>query len=328
MSIPCPPAPSYIRDRGISDCEYLQMRPSVQESIKESVIRSSHNFENLLTNNPEGYYKIGGIGDMNTPMRMFGTHHMGRSVLSQSSAQRFNNGPKSVKPSSAGSYGSTGSNSFIGDLWTAQVITYWLTDGAAFKEAQDGKQVGLITSKGFSPSNLAPLIAKMDANGVVAEDLRSLLNPTGNRSTLFLLGPDGMFGPAAESIIEEFVGTDKLFGKTVPAGKARLALGRLASNIMTPKIQAALDKRLAGNPPPPREETELTPCNQLSNTAKAARSDCPTPPNVEPPQPVIEVVEDEVVESASDDNTMLLLGFGAAAVAILGVAVYVKRKKA
>jgi hypothetical protein len=201
---------------------------------------------------------------------------IGRSELSQSAAARYNGGSKSVKPSSAGTYGNTKSSSFINDLWTAQVLAYWVTDGNAFTEARDGGQVGrVLASKGFSPSNISPLVAKMNSNGALPANLISTFNPSGNTNPKFLLGPDGMFGPAAESIVEEWAGTNKLFGKTISDAKARMALDRLAANIKTPKIDAARAKRAAGTPPASREVAARTPCNQLSDTAAAARKDCP-----------------------------------------------------
>jgi len=196
---------------------------------------------------------------------------LGRSVLSTSAAQDYNRGSKSVKPSSVGTYNSTTSQSFINDLWTAQVLAYWVTDGGAFQEAIDGGQVGLVTKRGHNPNDPSPL--RINSNGIATTDLKSILNPKGNNSSTFVLGPDGMFGPAAESIIEEWAGTGKLFGKSL-SGNATKALNRLAQNVKTRKIDAARAKRAQGQTVPPRRQAAKTPCSQLSDVAKAARKDC------------------------------------------------------
>ena len=305
MTQPCPPAPNYARRFGIADCQYSQLTPYQKQRMHQSHMESLQH--SSTTRNPNGYYKIGGYAMQ--PSHIFGlsgTSHscncptmgsarlygmartnphcavhgvarsnplfgLGRSELSLSKAQKYNGGGASVKPSSTGSYGSTTSQSFIDDLWTAQVLAYWVTNGGAFQEAIDGGQVGLVTKRGHNPNDPSPL--NINSNGIATKNLKSILNPQGNNSSTFVLGPDGMFGPAAESIIEEWAGTGKLFGKSL-SGNATKALNRLAQNIKTPKIDAARAKRAQGQTVPPRKQAAKTPCSQLSDAGKAARKDC------------------------------------------------------
>jgi hypothetical protein len=261
---------------------------------------------------------------------------LGRSELSVSKAKNYNGGSKAVKPTSTGEYGSTKSEAFIKDLWTAQVLAYWVTDGNAFKEARDGGQVGLITQKGLNPSDPSPL--NITSNGIAMTDLRSLLNPKGNRSSTFVLGPDAMFGPAAESIIEEWAGTRKLFGKSL-SGKNTLALDRLAKNIKTPKIDAARAKRAAGQSVPSRTSAATTPCSQLSAKAQEARKDCVSPkksPSSSGSSKTSGGSKSTTKTAGGDtkapeeDNTLLYASIAGVSALVIGVGVvmYKKKKKA
>ena len=220
MTQPYPPAPNYARRFGISDCQYLQLTPYQKQRMHKAHMESLQH--SATTKNPNGYYKIGGY-DM-TPNHIFGISGMshscncpsmgstrlhgtvranphcavhgiarsnpvfglGRSVLSVSKAQKYNGGSTSVKPSSTGDYGSTTSQSFINDLWTAQVLAYWVTNGAAFREAVDGGQVGLVTKQGHSLNNPSPL--GINSNGIATTNLKSILNPKGNNSDDFVPG--------------------------------------------------------------------------------------------------------------------------------------------
>lgn len=260
-------------------------------------------------------------GHMGAAPRVYGMSHLGRSVLSTSAAADFNKGSKAVKPSSAGSYGSTSSNSFINDLWTAQVLSLWVTNGNAFS---DMGMSGIVTRNGHSPDNTAPL--GIGADGVATTNLKSLLNGS-NTSDLFVKGPDGMFGPAAESVIAEWAGTNKLFGKNL-SGNARIALDRLAANITTPKIKAARDAKAAGTPPASTTGPVKTPCNMLSDVARAARSDCPqvgggtvTPGPKPTPRPSPSPTPKTT--AAEGTNWLLYGGIAAAVLAAGGIGWYV-----
>lgn len=264
---------------------------------------------------------------MGAAPRVYGMHHLGRSVLSLSAAQSFNRG-SGVRPSSAGIYGNTSSDKFIKDLWTAQVLSLWVTNGSAYG---DMGMSGIVRANGHNPENVAPL--GLDAQGVATTNLKSILPSAGSSDTA-VKGPDGMFGPSAESIIAEWAGTRKLFGKSL-SGQATLALTRLANNIKTPSIDAANAKRLAGNPPPPKPVPVQTPCNQLSDVARAARADCPsvggstggvTGGSKTPPSPKKTPSRTESAEGG--DNTLLYAGIASVAVILGGVGyfIYSKRK--
>lgn len=375
MSIPCPPAPSYVRRFGISDCEYLQYTPIQRQRLHDAYMDSVESHS--LPKNGNGYFKIGGLdmtsntlygygdcGCRSNPMHIYGygdcgcrsnplygvarsnplygvarsnpVYGLGRSELSVSKAKNYNGGSKAVKPTSTGEYGSTKSEAFIKDLWTAQVLAYWVTDGNAFKEARDGGQVGLITQKGLNPSDPSPL--NITSNGIAMTDLRSLLNPKGNRSSTFVLGPDAMFGPAAESIIEEWAGTRKLFGKSL-SGKNTLALDRLAKNIKTPKIDAARAKRAAGQTVPSRTSAATTPCSQLSPKAQEARKDCVSPSGSKSSSGSSKTsggsksntkVAGGDSKAEEEDNTLLYASIAGVSALVIGVGVvmYKKKKKA
>ncbi len=354
MSMPCPPAPNYVRRSGLSDCEYMQMGQNKKQAFHKAYIDSLTPSDIPESNRKNNYFHIGGL-DMHTN-QIFGYNNcgcpsvvrpnpacsihgiarsnpvfgLGRSVLSVSDAASWNK-RKGVKPSSTGTYSSTQSDSFIKDLWTAQVLAYWVTDGGAFKEAVDGGQVGLIRQRNFNPSDPSPL--RLTSNGIAMTNLKSLLNPKGNNDSRFVLGPDGMFGPAAESIVEEWAGTGKLFGKSL-SGKNAMALNRLAQNIKTPKIDAARAKKAAGKSVPSRREAAVTPCSQLSPEAQKARKDCvvssgsgkgstPTKKQSDKTQ----TAGNESVAEDSDDNTMLIAGVAGASILLIGVGVMVYKKR-
>ena len=253
---------------------------------------------------------------------------LGRSILSLSEAQKFNGGNNSGKPSSTGTYESTSSQSFINDLWTAQVLAYWVTDGGAFQEAIDGGQVGLVTKRGHNPTDPSPL--KINSNGVATTDLKNILNPKGDNSSTFVLGPDGMFGPAAESIIEEWAGTGKLFGKSL-SGNATKALDRLAQNIKTTKIDAARAKRAQGQTVPPRTQAARTPCSQLSDAAKAARKDCTVSGGSKSSntgRSRSSVAEEKSPSSGEEgDNALMIAAAAGAGLLLIGAGVVIYKKK-
>jgi hypothetical protein len=276
----------------------------------------------------------GAHGHVHGMHHMGGMHHLGRSVLSVSAAKNYNRGAaagsKGVKPSSVGSYRSMESNAFINDLWTAQLLALWVTNGNAFPEMG---MSGVVTANGHNPADVAPL--GIGANGVATTNVKSLFRSLGS-DDLALKGPDGMFGEAADSVIAEWAGTGKLFGSSVPAGNAQIALNKLASQVVTPQIQRAKDLKAAGTPPAPKRSAAKTPCNELNPSARAARADCPpvggstgggtggtggktTPPKTTPNR----------TESAEDgDNTLLYAGIAGAAVLLGGVGyfLYSKRK--
>jgi len=356
MSMPCPPAPNYIREQGIADCDYLQATPFARQRMQAQFDQARRPYFDPNNNKT---YSIGGLpmqhphmgaaprvfglhghhGHMGAAPRVFGLHghhgHMGaaprvfglgRSVLDVSKAQNFNRGSNAIKPRSVGNYGNTSSDLFIKHLWTAQVIALWVTDGKVYRDYKGME--GIVTRNGHNPRDISKL--NIDSNGVARTDLRSLLNPSNDSSVTFVKGPDGMFGPGAESLIEEFAGTGKIFGvslPTPPSGRQPLevyaSLVMLGLNIDTPKITAARTKYEAGNPPPSRREPVKTPCGMLQDDARAARPDCP-PINggggggggKRPPKPVPKPPKKPA--QAAEEIDWLLWGSVAAGVCLIG----------
>ena len=374
MSMHCPPAPNYIRARGITDCEYLEMDPFVKRDLHEQFL-SRRDCSSPTPPTQNSTYSIGGfmmrhsnmgatprvygmgatprvygmgatprvygmgatprvygmgatprVYGMGATPRVYGMSHLGRTVLDVSKAQNYNRGGSSVKPSSVGSSGNTSSDSFIKDLWTAQVITLWVTDGKAFS---DMGMSGIVTKNGHSPSNLSPL--GIGADGIATTNLKSVL-PSAGSSDTGVKGPDGMFGPSAESVIAEFAGTGKVFGKPI-SGNATLALSRLAQNVTTPQIKAARDARAAGNPPAPKDAPAKTPCSQLNPDARASRPDCPQPSGVPvgggggKSTPTPKTPSAPPAKAAEGDNTLLYAGIAGLAVVLGGVGYYVYSQK-
>tara|TARA_B100001057_G_C22867963_1_gene957451 strand:- start:5888 stop:6646 length:759 start_codon:yes stop_codon:yes gene_type:complete len=179
--------------------------------------------------------------------------------------------------------GGTSSPEFIKDLWTAQALTYWLTDGMAYA---DYGQAEMVSNTGYDPSDPSPLqIVDFSGNAIYAlEDLRNLLNPTGNVDVHFVKGPDGMFGVSAESILAEYVRSGTIMGTPLPITGEGAVFERLTApfiGISTPLIEDARAERAAadaaGLAVVPETTPTPTPCNQLTPQARAARSDCPVP---------------------------------------------------
>ena len=348
MSTPCPPAPNYVRARGVTDCQSLQMGPSHQQRLFNQHNAESGQFKNLLSNNPEGYYMVVGGLDMlkgyaPTPPRVYG-RSLGRSVLPMNTAQRWNR-DTGIQPTHLGLYdgiGGTSSPEFIKDLWTAQALTYWLTDGMAYA---DYGQIGMVSGAGFNPRDPSPLqIIDSSGNVVYAlEDLRNLLNPTGNVDVHFVKGPDGLFGPSAESLLAEYVRSGTIMGQPLPSTGEDAVFARLTApgrGISTPKIEAARDERdaakAAGQVVVPETTPTPTPCNQLTPQARAARSDCSVPTSDR--DVILEDERDKVAPPKEDkpkgdakytSNTgqsYLVLGLGLVAAGVT-FAVYKKRQR-
>lgn len=135
---------------------------------------------------------------------------------------------------------------FIEDLFSAIAYAVWVTDqryNAAHKD-----QVGIIVSNGFNPSDVSPL--RPQANGKIFNfdgkyDLRGLLPRNPDPKATILLGPDGLFGNDADSVLAEIARTDKIFGKTIPP-QARPLFTRLLNGVSTDAIRQAKAKRASG----------------------------------------------------------------------------------
>ena len=149
---------------------------------------------------------------------------------------------------------------FITDLFSAIAYAVWLTD-QAYNELHSG-QKGIIESNGFNPSDVSPLRPQSDGRifnfrGPKSSeyDLTVVLknNPQGPDATI--LGPDGLFGNDADSVLAEVARTGKMFGRTIPQ-VAKPLFDRLGRGVSTTSIEQAKSAR-AKNP------------NQRSNTKSA-----------------------------------------------------------
>ena len=113
----CPPAPTYIRERGISDCDYLQKTPFQRDYLKRNYL--SNNVDLYSLKPSKNYYSIGEYPMRQNPscmsayVRSNPAHtgayirsnphcmsayvrsnpmHVGRSVLDMDAAKRYNTG--------------------------------------------------------------------------------------------------------------------------------------------------------------------------------------------------------------------------------------------
>jgi hypothetical protein len=243
-----PPAPDYVRSRVIPSATYVQISPFERVALRDQYNQELVEESLWQQRAPQdGYFNVAGLG---------------RSVMPNlAEAKNY--------PLKAAQFPQGLTSEVQKGLWTAQVLAFWLTDGVAYKQYKGME--GLVSASGHDPGDPS---AVLDANGYAKTDLRSLLNPKGQASAAdFVTGPDSIFGPELESVVEEYAGTGKLFGKQVPSA-AKPVLDRLLTQVSTPKIAAALSRARSGNPPAPKSGTALTPCSQLTASARAARKDC------------------------------------------------------
>lgn len=242
-----PPPPYYTRPQVIPSSEYVQRSPFEKQDLY-SEYQTQMGRDSFWQNS-------------RTPNSAFYISTLGRSVLPDLSvSQEFARAYGSQTPIDA---------DLQRALWTAQVLTFWLTDGFAYRR-YDGMQ-GLVSRMGLDPQNPSLVL---DENGFAITDLRSLLNPTTDKESIFFVkGPDSLFGPEMESVIEEYAGTRKLFGKAVPE-KSKPILENLITKFPTTKIRTANTLYLAGKPRASRVEPVETPCNMLLEDARLARKDC------------------------------------------------------
>jgi len=158
--------------------------------------------------------------------------------------------------------GETDAN-FITDLFSAIAYAVWLTD-QAYNERHSG-QKGIVAANGFNPADISPL--RPQADGRIFNfrgprsseyDLTVVLknNPQGPDATI--LGPDGLFGNDANSVLAEVARTGKMFGRPIPQ-EAKPLFDRLERGVSSNAIAQAKSAR-AANP------------NQRSNTQSAGYS--------------------------------------------------------
>lgn len=128
------------------------------------------------------------------------------------------------------------------DLWSAQVLTLWLTDargwGRNFPE-----QIGFITANGYNPQDVSPL--SPSSNGRVTNSLQTILKPVYMIGDGIIQGPDGIYGNGSDSMMAEYARTGKLFGANVPSN-VRAPLDRILNSITSNRIEEALQARSQG----------------------------------------------------------------------------------
>lgn len=128
------------------------------------------------------------------------------------------------------------------DLWTAQVLTLWLTDGRGWGR-NFPEQIGFITANGYNPQDVSPLSPK--SNGRVTNSLQTLLEPVYMIGDGIIQGPDGIYGNGSDSMMAEYARTGKLFGADVPSN-VRAPLDRILNSITSNRIEEALQARSQG----------------------------------------------------------------------------------
>lgn len=300
-----PPAPGYTRSRVIPSAAYIQLSPFEKVALRERYDSDVAEDSFWQDDHARGaYFKVAGLGRSVMPELDVAANYVSRDVT-------FPQGLTSDVQKA---------------LWTAQVLAFWLTDGVAYKQYRGME--GLVSANGHDPSNPS---AVLDPNGYAKADLRTLLNPkdhAGDRD--FVKGPDSIFGPELESVVVEYAGTGKLFGKPVPA-VSKPVMDKLLTQVSTPKISQALARAKSGSPPQPSAGTALTPCSALTSAARAARKDCGSGAD----RAAAEASQHRRVAESSlnsrapaetdSDNTLLYVGAAGLALAIGAAALLIRR---
>ena len=150
----CPPRPEIVRKHGLSDdCSFDQM----SSTNKDLVVWALRDRETPKQYAGQPYYNIGAY-----PMFEYDHLPLGRTRLTYGSKNFAFNKKKSLAfaPEGTNVTGYSGfDQQFSKDLWTAQVLALWLTDGQAFSQffEKAGYMDGIVSNNGHSPSNIAPL---------------------------------------------------------------------------------------------------------------------------------------------------------------------------
>ena len=313
---PLPHEDSYGR-HGISRCDVNQLSKKRRVQLNKEL--TNNRLIDALQESPDlyktKYYSIGGL-DMN----------LGRAILYSSpkwnvakltTESKRNNSKYNMQTSLNPIY-SGYNEAFQKDLWTAQVLALWLTDAEAYSQFHKNNKYmkNIITKSGHSPNNLLPL--RIDSQGHAILNLYPILKKPSNQNQVsYIKGPDGIYGPASEDVISEWIRTGKLFGKSVPSN-AQQALNRLAENVSSPAIQRAKAQKQAGQTKS-KTKAKDTPGDALSKDAQDAAGY--TPPSKTPKTPIKRITQ---AVTEGEDNTMLYVGGGLLALGVVGVVAYKK----
>ena len=163
---------------------------------------------------------------------------------------------------------------FIKDLFSAITYAVWLTD-QSYNAEHDGQR-GIVSHNGFDPSDISPLRPQPDGRifnfrgprsseydlTVVLED-----NPQGPDATI--LGPDGLFGNDANSVLAEVFRTGKMFGRTLPRSTWPV-FERLERGISSDAIEQAKAARDANPNQRPNTQSAGYDPSTLSGDAQVA----------------------------------------------------------
>lgn len=339
----CPPLPALLDGLGVTPCEYVQMTSFEKNQLHKFAIQQRNNYTKV-SYPPSNQFKIGGF-DMSF------THSLGRPLL-DSAAQPLSSLPtinKNLKNKPAGfqylGSGSAFSLNNIRDIWSAQVLTLWLTDGKAFNQFF---MDGIVTLNGHTPTNLAPL--KMQSNGRVTEDLTKTLSKMPSaaaaKGTKFVMGPDGIYGLAMDSILAEYARTQKVFGANVPT-EAKKVFDRL----LTLYTSNAIAEGKASADKTPKASAADTPLSDLTGEAQRATGatsglkgtsgegsflrppqsstptqTTPTPSATSIPNKKEDASDTKATETPEEDNTLLYVG-GAGLLVLAGGFAYMMHTK-
>jgi hypothetical protein len=152
---------------------------------------------------------------------------------------------------------------WLEDLWSAQVVASWITDWEVWEKTFP-EQVGLVSAQGFTPSNINPLSPQ--SNGRVTLDLSNVLDPIYTIGDGIIQGPDGIYGPATDSLFYEYARTGKVFGETIPA-VAKPVFDRILNSISTRDILQGLSERAVGQVSP-KESADAMEASSVSGDAQ------------------------------------------------------------
>ena len=259
---PCPPAPNYARQMGVSDCQFLQLSKRQENDYR------THYLEKPLSLPKNAYLSLGG-----TPM-----HHrrnpfgLGRAVLE---ADRFKMETlRSINRRFSKKYPVTFldedykgfSPTFVKDLWRVQAGIFWLTNGNAYA-GQFPSMKDFVTKNGGDPKVLPP-------NFTNVFDLREVL-PNYKGGQYGIYGPDGIWGPATENLLLAYIKNGRsVYGVDIDAGNDNLAnaFSRLEAGLSNPKLAAAKSTENKDSIKiSPSLETD---CSILDGNAQEAAGNC------------------------------------------------------
>ena len=193
-------------------------------------------------------------------------------------------------------------------FWSAQLIALWISDGAIFANQFPDMQ-GIITRSSHNPGDLEKL--GLNEDGQTTLDVVQLLNPDGNTRSTYVKGPDGMFGLAAESLLQSWARNRDLFGYEVPP-EAEQVFDRLVQGIVNETISSGQVPTVMAK----------TPCSHMIVEARDAAG-CPP---ITVPEEVYEEERFELIGGPADVSSNSWIYLLGAAVAVGGLGYYIHKQ--